>query len=160
MKAKDPWRTYRVWFWCAAVYNAAWGTLVGFDPGLLLRAYGLTGSQAAPGGLAAIFAACIGMFVGVFAIGYACVAIDPMRFWPFAAIGLAGKVLGPGGWAVEHFEGHLAWASIWVNVTNDFIWWPAFILFLMKAARREFLMDKRPNLCSRQGTKGDRTSRN
>ena len=139
-KEKDPWRVYRAWFWCAAVYNAVWGTAVGFYPSLLLRAYGVTGQETVAGELPAIFAACIGMFVGVFAIGYACVAIDPMRFWPFAAIGLAGKALGPAGWAVEHFEGHLPWSSIWVNVTNDFVWWPAFILFLTKAARAELMM--------------------
>jgi|SRR5579862_6781644 len=134
-RKNDPWAAYRAWFWAASIYNAIWGLVVGLRPDLLLRVYGLgPGQEAAAGALPAILASCIGMFVGVYAIGYACVALDPSRFWPFAAIGLAGKILGPAGWIVQHFEGHLSWPSIWVNITNDFIWWPAFIALLIKVA--------------------------
>ena len=134
----DPWRAYEAWFWAAAIYNALWGAVVGLDPQLLLRTYGFNDAlQAAAGPLPAILASCIGMLVGVYAIGYALVAIAPLRYWPFAAIGLVGKVLGPVGWAVQHLEGHLAWHSIWVNVTNDLIWWPAFIGFLIKVIKSE-----------------------
>jgi hypothetical protein len=132
----DPWFAYKAWFWAAAIYNAIWGTVVGLKPELLLQVYGFDqAQQAAAGALPGILASCIGMFVGVYAIGYACVALDPQRFWPFAAIGLAGKALGPAGWLVQHLEGHLAWPSLWVNITNDFIWWPAFIGLLVKVAR-------------------------
>ncbi|HEX5324239.1 MAG TPA: hypothetical protein VFW40_10665 [Capsulimonadaceae bacterium] len=135
-RGRDPWLAYKAWFWAAAGYNAVWGAVVGLRPDLLLRVYGLdSAQQIAVGPLPAILASCIGMFVGVYAIGYACVAIAPRRFWPFAAIGLAGKVLGPAGWAVQHIEGHLAWPSIWVNITNDFLWWPAFICLLIRVAR-------------------------
>ncbi len=132
----DPWRAYRAWFWAAAVYNAVWGTLIGLRPQLLLDWMGMTlGQQAAAGPLPLILSVCIGMFVGVYAIGYACVALDPARFWPFALLGLLGKMLGPGGWALHHWLGHLAWPSLWVNVFNDFVWWPAFIGLLLTVWR-------------------------
>ena len=133
----DPWRVYKAWFWAAAAYNAAWGTLIGLKPGLLLDWMGMTPAQQAAGGpVPLLLAACIGMFVGVYAIGYACIALDPPRFWPFALLGLCGKVLGPMGWALHHALGHLPWPSLWVNVFNDFLWWPAFVGLLL-AVRRE-----------------------
>jgi len=128
----DPWRVYKVWFWAATVYNAVWGMVVGLQPHLLLDWMGMTrAQQTIAGPLPEILAACIGMFVGVYAIGYACVALDPARFWPFALLGLCGKVLGPAGWALNHAQGHLPWSSLWVNVFNDFLWWPAFIGLLL-----------------------------
>ena len=132
----NPWRGYKAWFWAATVYNAAWGTLVGLRPGLLLGWMGMTGAQQAQAGpLPGILAACVGMFVGVYAIGYACVALDPSRFWPFALLGLCGKVLGPAGWALHHALGHLSWSALWVNVFNDFLWWPAFVGLLLTVRR-------------------------
>ena len=135
-RTADPWRVYKAWFWAATAYNVAWGTLIGLRPGLLLDWMGMTHTQSAQAGpLPGILAACIGMFVGVYAIGYACVALDPSRFWPFAFLGLCGKVLGPAGWALHHALGHLPWPSLWVNVFNDFIWWPAFIGLLLTVRR-------------------------
>jgi len=135
-RTQSPWRVYKGWFWAATAYNMAWGTLIGLKPGLLLDWMGMTPSQqAAAGPLPSILAACIGMFVGVYAIGYACVALDPPRFWPFAFLGLCGKVLGPMGWALHHALGHLPWDALWVNVFNDFIWWPAFVGLLLTVRR-------------------------
>lgn len=127
MFTDNIWRIYKIWFWAATVYNLVWGTVVGLKPGWMLDWMGMTGvEQAAAGPLPQILASCIGMFVGVYAIGYACVAWDPVRFWPFAFLGLCGKVLGPAGWVLHHALGHLPWSSLWVNVFNDLIWWPAF----------------------------------
>jgi small multidrug resistance pump len=81
-----------------------------------------------------MLAACIDMFVGVYVIGY---AWDPRRFWPFALLGLCGKVLGPAGWVLHHALGHLPWRSLWVNLFNDLIWWPAFFRLLL-TVRREY----------------------
>ena len=132
----SPWRVYRAWFWAATAYNLAWGTVVGLDPALMLGWMGMTpAQQAAAGSLPLILAACIGMFVGVYAIGYACVALDPARFWPFAFLGLCGKILGPAGWVLHHVLGHLPWRSLWVNVFNDLIWWPAFFGLLLTVWR-------------------------
>jgi len=133
---RSPWRVYKPWFWAATAYNLAWGTLIGLEPRLLLDWMGMTLSQqAAAGPLPGILAACIGMFVGVYAIGYACVALDPPRFWPFAFLGLCGKVLGPMGWALHHALGHLSWQALWVNVFNDLFWWPAFVGLLLTVWR-------------------------
>ena len=135
-QAETPWRIYKPWFWAATAYNAAWGTLIGLKPDLLLDWMGMTiAQQSAAGPLPGILAACIGMFVGVYALGYACVAWDPRRFWPFAFLGLCGKVLGPAGWALHHALGHLPWFSLWVNVFNDLIWWPAFFGLLLTVLR-------------------------
>ena len=136
MGVRDPWRVYRIWFWAATAYNVAWGTLIGLRPSLLLDWMGMTPSQQALAGpLPGILSACVGMFVGVYAIGYACVALDPARFWPFALLGLCGKILGPAGWILHHALGHLPWPSLWVNVFNDFLWWPAFIGLLLTVRR-------------------------
>ena len=136
VKATSPWRVYKAWFWAATAYNLVWGTVVGLDPGLMLGWMGMMpAQQAASGPLPAILAACIGMFVGVYAIGYLCVALDPERFWPFAFLGLCGKILGPLGWVLHHWLGHLPWHSLWVNVFNDLIWWPAFFGLLLTVWR-------------------------
>ncbi len=133
---RNQWRVYKAWFWAATVYNAAWGTLVGLKPTLLLDWMGMTAAQQASAGpLPAILSACIGMFVGVYAIGYACVALDPKRFWPFALLGLCGKILGPAGAVLHIALGHLPLSSLWVNVFNDFVWWPAFFGLLVKIWR-------------------------
>lgn len=128
-----------------AVYNAAWGTAVGLHPQFLLDWMGMTlPQQAAAGPLPGILSACIGMFVGTYAIGYACVALDPARFWPFALLGLLGKILGPAGWTFHHLLGHLAWPSLWVNVFNDFLWWPAFIGLLLTIRHKWVRENKSP----------------
>jgi hypothetical protein len=135
-----PWPGLRAWFWAAAVYNLAWGLVIGFSPHLLLAWMGMTDAQIhAAGSLPAILASCIGMFVGVYALGYALVAIDPQRFWPFALIGLAGKVLGPIGAVVFWALGPLPPRSFMVNVFNDLIWWPAFTMLAWRAYRAEAL---------------------
>ena len=138
-ETRSPWRVYQAWFWAATAYNVVWGTVVGLKPTLMLGWMGMSAAQQnAAGPLPPILAACIGMFVGVYALGYACVAINPARFWPFALLGLCGKILGPAGWALHHFLSHLPWSSLWVNVFNDLIWWPAFF-GLLWTVRREYL---------------------
>ena len=80
---------------------------------------------------------CIGMFVGVYGIGYLLVAIDPVRYGPFAWIGLLGKLLGPIGFVWSAATGRLPWAFGWINVTNDLMWLPVFVPFSIAIARRE-----------------------
>jgi hypothetical protein len=80
----------------------------------------------------AVFA-CLGMVVGLYGILYVEVARLPERGWPIAAVGLAGKTLGPLGmlWLIETG----AWppsASV-LCVTNDLIWWIPFGLYLHDA---------------------------
>ena len=77
--------------------------------------------------------ACLGMVVGLYGILYLEVARAPERGWLLAAVGLTGKILGPIGLA------QLLWSGAWppraaiLCVTNDFIWWIPFALYLHDA---------------------------
>ena len=114
---------YRTWFYAAAVYNFVWGTVVGLFPNLIFRLLSL------PLPNYPALMQCIGMVVGVYAIGYWMIAVNPERFGPLVFVGLAGKTLGPIGFVYAAIKGELPWAFGWVNVTNDLIWLPAFVPF-------------------------------
>jgi len=73
---------------------------------------------------------CIGMFVAVYAIGYWFASIDLFRYWPFVLVGLIGKLLGPVGAVAAVTSGGLPASFLWLNVTNDFIWWCPFAWIL------------------------------
>src|SRR5436189_6209297 len=85
--------------------------------------------------------ACLGMVVGLYGILYFEVARVPERGWLLAAVGLAGKVLGPLGWASLVWTGVWPVSSIVLCLTNDFVWWVPFGLYLSDAwpvVRREW----------------------
>jgi len=77
--------------------------------------------------------ACLGMVVGVYAILYAEVARAPERGFLLAAVGLLGKVLGPIGLIELIATGAWPLRSAVLCVTNDFIWWVPFGLYLYDA---------------------------
>jgi peroxiredoxin len=115
----------------AAGYNIVWGAVVGLLPGPTLDLLGLDGSDAGQRNLWA----CIGMIVGVYGIGYAVAARDPLRHWPITLVGLLGKVLGPVGFAVGYFRGEVPGTLGWTILTNDLIWWVPFTMILWSAFR-------------------------
>lgn len=80
----------------------------------------------------AIFA-CLGMVVGLYGFLYLEVARRPERGWPIAAVGLAGKVLGPIGLALLIARGAWPPATIVLCLTNDVVWWIPFGLYLADA---------------------------
>jgi len=133
--AADPpltWRKlYVASFWAAAVYNLAWGTTVILLPRTTL---GLAGIETDAVGV--LFWQCIGMFVLVFAIGYWGAARHPERYALFIAIALLGKILGPIGFVYGAF-----WLDAlprglgWTIITNDLIWWPIWIPFVLATRR-------------------------
>jgi len=84
-------RLHRIVFICAGVYNMLWGLWSVADPQWLFRYAGMPLSNYPP-----LFA-CLGMIVGLYGILYLEVARVPERGWLLAAVGLAGKVLGPIG---------------------------------------------------------------
>src|SRR4051812_43024330 len=86
-------RLHRAVFALAGVYNLAWGAYAALDPGWLFRFAGMR-----PALYPEIFA-CLGMVVGLYGFVYLEIARVPERGWPLAAVGLAGKVLGPLGLA-------------------------------------------------------------
>lgn len=83
---------------------------------------------------------CIGMMVMVYALGYALIALNPERYAAFVWVGLLGKVLGPLGFAAGAAQGIIPWQFGWINVFNDLIWIPAFVIFAFHYARWDQVM--------------------
>jgi hypothetical protein len=116
-----------LWLHVAAAYNLLWGawviafpthyfTLVGMDPPRYPELW-----------------QCVGMIVGVYGIGYAVAARDPLRHWPIVLVGLLGKVLGPIGFLQAILKGPLPWGFGWTLLTNDLVWWVPFAMILWRA---------------------------
>lgn len=79
---------------------------------------------------------CVGMIVGVYGVGYAIAAFDPLRHWPIVLVGLMGKVLGPLGFAKALYDGTFTPKAGLTILTNDLIWWVPFSIILLAAFRR------------------------
>jgi hypothetical protein len=120
-------RLHRVVFILAGLYNIGWGIYSAFDPQWLFRLAGMP-LQNHP----QVFA-CLGMVIGLYGVLYLEVARVPERGWLIAAVGLTGKVLGPIG--LFHLIANGIWprATVILCLTNDFIWWIPFGLYLYDA---------------------------
>lgn len=114
-------------FLAAGIYNIAWGLYASIDPQWLFRFAGMP-----PINYPEIFA-CLGMVVGLYGIVYIDIARVPERGSLYAAIGLAGKILGPIGWLTLVAGGRWPVATIVLCATNDLIWWIPFALYLYDA---------------------------
>lgn len=119
----------------AAVYNLAWGGLVMFFPLTPFRWAGLEPPNCVP------IWQCLGMVVGVYGIGYAIAARDPLRHWPIVLVGLLGKVLGPIGFVWYAAHGELPWRFGLTILGNDLVWWLPFGLILYHALDRALQED-------------------
>ena len=113
----------------AAVYNVAFGAWAVLWPS---SAFELAGLE--PPNYPELWQ-CIGMIVGVYGVGYAIAARDPLRHWPIVLVGLLGKVLGPIGFLGAVLHDRVPLEAGLVIVTNDLIWWPGFALALWLAWR-------------------------
>ena len=122
-------RLYRTIFAAAAAYNAAFGVWAGFFPQSFFTRFDLT-----PSNYPAIWS-CLGMVVGVYALGYAYASRHLDRAAPFIAIGLVGKLLGPAGWIVTVASGEWPVRTLTLILFNDVIWWLPFSLFLIDGTR-------------------------
>jgi hypothetical protein len=111
----------------AAAYNIAWGAWVLLFPNMGFELAGLT-----PPHYPQIWQ-CVGMIVGVYGVGYAIAAFDPLRHWPIVLVGLLGKILGPIGFVDAALRGTLPWVFGWTILTNDLIWWWPFGMILYRA---------------------------
>ncbi|HJQ38317.1 MAG TPA: hypothetical protein VKB93_14365 [Thermoanaerobaculia bacterium] len=118
---------HRVVFAIAGAYNLGWGAYSALDPQWLFRFAGMPLSN-----YPEIFA-CLGMVVGIYGFLYWEVARVPERGFLIAAIGLLGKVLGPIGLVQLIASGAWPLKSAVLCVTNDFIWWIPFALYLRDA---------------------------
>ncbi len=127
-----PRRTFhRAVFAAAGVYNIAWGVWSALDPQWLFRFTGMPLSNTP-----AVFA-CLGMVIALYGILYLDVARRPESGWLVAAIGFAGKVLGPVGMVGLILTGAWPPSAFVLCVTNDLIWWAPFALYLRDAWRTD-----------------------
>ena len=117
-------RFHQATFVLAGIYNLLWGAYSAFDPQWLFRFAGMP-----PANYPEIFA-CLGMVVGLYGILYLEVARRPEQGMLMASVGLIGKVLGPIGLAQLLWTGQWPPATLVLCVTNDFIWWLPFGLYL------------------------------
>ena len=113
----------------AGLYNLAWGGLAILAPQWCFRAVGME-----PPNYPELWQ-CIGMIVGVYGIGYAIAARDPVRHWPIVLVGLLGKILGPIGFLGAVLNDRVPTEAGLIILTNDLVWWPGFALVLWVAWR-------------------------
>lgn len=121
-------RVYRFIFALAAAYNIAFGLWTVVAPNSFFRLFHLQLPR-----YPAIWS-CLGMVVGLYGIGYAYAARRLDRAFPFIAIGLAGKVLGPIGWVLAVRNGGWSGRTFPLIVFNDLIWWLPFGFFLLEGS--------------------------
>jgi hypothetical protein len=115
---------HRCVFLCAGLYNLLWGIYSAIEPQWLFQYSGMP-LQNHP----EIFA-CLGMVVGIYGILYLEVARIPENGWLIAAVGLLGKILGPFGLAYLIYTKTWPVKSVILCITNDFLWWIPFSLYL------------------------------
>src|SRR3954464_4263008 len=115
-ETKNTFAAFKGWFGAAAVYNFLWGATTLFFP----QAFFSLSGMAAPN--YPVLSQCIGMFVLVFAPGYAWAASDPFRFRHLILIGFLGKICGPVGFLWFAVTGALPAVFGWTILTNDLIW--------------------------------------
>jgi hypothetical protein len=120
-------RLHQIVFAAAGLYNVLWGLWSIADPQWFFR---LTGMP--PANHPAVFA-CLGMVVGLYGILYIDVARVPERGWLIAAVGFAGKVLGPFGMFWLIVTGVWPASAVVLCLTNDVIWWIPFAMYLRDA---------------------------
>ena len=113
----------------AAVYNLLWGLFVILFPLVPFRWAGMEPPNYP------VLVQCLGMLVGVYGIGYALAARDPVTLWPLILVGLLGKVFGPIGFVYAASRGEFPWSAGWTIVTNDLAWWIPFTAILFQTAR-------------------------
>jgi len=113
----------------AAIYNIAWGALVIAFPNLIFDWTGIARPTYPQ------IWQCVGMIVGVYGLGYAAAASNPIAHWPIVMVGLLGKIFGPVGFLGAVAQGHLPLAFGVTILTNDLVWWAPFALILIHARR-------------------------
>jgi len=136
-------RVYRFAFSAAAAYNIAFGLWAAIFPHAFFDVFALD-----PPRYPDIWA-CLGMVVGLYGVGYAYAAWRLDRAFPFIAIGLAGKILGPIGWVIAFRSHELPWRTLPLIVFDDLLWWLPFALFLLeRTAIAEFAKRYAPLICA------------
>src|SRR5437762_10768530 len=99
----------------AGIYNTLWGAWMILFPQHIFQWLGLPALNERE----VSFWQCIGMIVGVYGLGYAIAAFDPLRHWPVILVGWLGKVLGPIGFLMGTLRGTIPLRFGWINIFND-----------------------------------------
>ena len=134
---------YRLIFTAAAAYNILFGLWASLFPHAFFNIL-----QLDPPRYPGIWA-CLGMVVGLYGVGYGYAAWRLDRAFPFIAIGLAGKILGPIGWVIAVRNGELPFRTFPLIVFDDLLWWLPFGLFLLEgAAIASFFKRTAPYWCA------------
>lgn len=120
---------HRRTFVLAGAYNVAWGGLTIVWPQWLFDLAGLP-----PANHPQVFAT-LGMVIGLYGVVYLGVAAHPEHGGLGAAVGLAGKVLGPIGLTWLLVTGTWPLATVVLCLTNDVIWWVPFARYLVDLRR-------------------------
>lgn len=107
----------------AGCYNLVWGFLVMALPQTLLEWAQISGITP----ISVILFQCVGMTIAVIGLADLLAASDPLRYWPLIIAGAVGRILGPIGFLLAAWDGHLTWVSGWTIVTNDLLWLPFFV---------------------------------
>ena len=129
-------RLYRLAFAAAATYNIAFGLWAALFPNAFFDVFDLAAPR-----YPAIWA-CLGMVIGLYGLGYAYAAWRIDRAFPFIAIGLAGKILGPIGWLIAVRSHELPFRTFTLIVFDDLLWWLPFGLFLLEGTRASFFLKR------------------
>ena len=120
----------RAWLFAAALYNAVWGSGMVASPEALLGLFGI------PAPAEPLPWRVVGMMVLVYAPGYWWSARHPALARPLVAIAVLGKTLGIAGFVVGATQGAIPWAYGPMILTNDVVWMPAFLTFLLAPERQ------------------------
>ncbi len=115
----------------AALYNLLWAALNILKPNFYFDWLGI------PRPLYPSIWQGLAMVIGVYGLGYAIAAVNPLRHWPIVLVGLAGKVLGPFGFAYAVIFQGLPSQFGATLLTNDLIWWLPFGLILYRVCEAE-----------------------
>jgi len=112
----------------AALYNLAYALLLALWP---TQVFDWLQMPTTPD----VMIRCIGMMVGIYALGYWIAAQDILRYWPLVLVGIVGKTLGPIGFLQSALSGVLPWHSGIMLVFNDLIWWVPFWMIVLHCLR-------------------------
>ena len=104
----------------AVLYNVLWGAFVVLFSFALFRSLGMELPNY-PG-----ISQHVGMIVGVYGVGCAVGALDPLRHWPIVLVGLLGKAFGPVGFVSAVAAGDLPLRFGFTLLTKVVIWWIPF----------------------------------
>jgi hypothetical protein len=123
---------HRAIFLAAGIYNLGWGVFSALYPQWLFHFADMP-LQNYP----EVFAA-LAMVIGLYGVLYLEVARRPEHGALLAAVGLAGKILGPIGLFILLCRGQWPFASCVLCLTNDVIWWIPFVLYVYDCRPNSF----------------------